>query len=116
MKIRFQADNDVNQTIIKAVLQLEPTIDFQTAAAAKILGLPDGQVLAYAASANRLLISHDRKTMPHHFGRFITHTDSPGLLIVPQKLSVAAVAEELLLVWLASEPSEWLNRIRSMPL
>ena len=116
MKIRFQADNDINEIILKAVWQLEPTIDIHTATEAGIVGLPDDQVLAKAAANNRLLISHDRKTMPRHFGRFITHTDSPGLLIVPQKLPVAFVAEELLLVWLASEPEEWRNRIRSMPL
>lgn len=54
--------------------------------------------------------------MPGHFGQFILSQDSTGLLIVSQKLPVSQVAEELLLIWLTSEPEEWINRIRSLPL
>jgi hypothetical protein len=42
--------------------------------------------------------------------------NSPGLLIVSQKLRIAQVAEDLLLIWLASEPAEWVNRVRALPL
>jgi hypothetical protein len=42
--------------------------------------------------------------------------DSPGILIVSQKLSVAQAAEELFLIWAASETEEWINKIRSLPL
>jgi len=31
MKIRFQADADLNEDIVSGVLRLEPSIDFQTA-------------------------------------------------------------------------------------
>jgi len=41
MKVRFQADADLNQNIVKATLRLEPGIDFQTASAAGLMGLPD---------------------------------------------------------------------------
>lgn len=34
MKIRYQADNDLNQRIVAAVRRLVPEIDFQTAVAA----------------------------------------------------------------------------------
>ena len=54
--------------------------------------------------------------MPTHFGRFILSESSPDLLVVSQKLPVSQVAQELLLIWAASEPAEWVNRIRSLPL
>jgi hypothetical protein len=116
MKIRFQADADLNQIIVKAMLRLEPAIDFQTAYAANRAGLDDPAVLKLAAEQDRILVSHDRKTMPNHFGQFILSENSPGLLIVSQKLPIAQVAEDLLLIWLASEPEEWVNRMRSLPL
>jgi len=53
--------------------------------------------------------------MPH-FGAFIQQRNSPGLLLVSQHLAVADAAEELLLVWIASEAEEWSNRISSLPL
>jgi hypothetical protein len=31
MKVRFQADADLNQIIVKAALRLKPGIDFKTA-------------------------------------------------------------------------------------
>lgn len=116
MKPRFQADADLNQIIVKAVLRLEPSIDFQTAHVADLAGLDDPDVLKLAAQQGRILVSHDQKTMPKHFGQFIVSESSPGVLIVSQKLPVSQVAEDLFLVWLASEPEEWANCIRSLPL
>jgi len=116
MKIRFQADADLNQIIVKATLRLEPSIDFQTAQAACLAGLKDPDVLKLAAQQGRILVSHDRRTMPAHFGRFILSENSPGVIIVSQKLPISQIAEDLLLIWLASEPEEWVNRLRSLPL
>lgn len=116
MRIRFQADADFNQIIVRATLRLEPTIDFQTAPTAGLAGMNDPEVLKLAASQGRILVSHDRKTMPTHFGQFIRAERSPGLLIVSQKLPISQVAQELLLIWVASEPEEWENCIRSLPL
>lgn len=116
MKIRFQADADFNQIIVKATLRLEPSIDFQLAHVAGLASLDDPDVLQLAAEQNRLLVSHDRKTMPNHFGQFILSNRSPGLLVVSQKLPISQVAQELLLIWAASGPEEWVNRIRSLPL
>ena len=39
MKVRFQADADLNQIIVKAILRREPAIDFQTAQASQLSGL-----------------------------------------------------------------------------
>ncbi len=116
MKVSFQADADLNQIIVKATLRREPTIDFQTAHAAKLSGLKDEKVLAMAAKTDRILVTHDRKTIPHSFAEFIMSQTSPGVLIVPQRLHVANVVEDLILIWAATEAEEWMNRIRSLPL
>jgi hypothetical protein len=116
MKIRFQADADLNQIIVRATLRLEPAIDFQTAHEAGLAGLDDPDVLKKVAQEGRILVSHDRKTMPDHFGQFIVTEESPGTLIVSQKMPGAQAAEELFLIWYASESEESVNRIRSLPL
>ena len=54
MKIRFQADNDLDQRIVVATKRLDPTIDFQTAQALKLHGVPDTLVLKKAADAGRI--------------------------------------------------------------
>lgn len=116
MKVRFQADADLKHIIVKAVLRREPSIDFQSAQTANLVGLGDEEVLAIAAREKRVLITHDRKTMPKHFAEFIAQQASSGVIVVPQKLAVGVAADDLILVWSASEADEWINRIQSLPL
>jgi hypothetical protein len=73
-------------------------------------------VLALAAQENRILVTHDRRTMPRHFADFIPHHRSPGVFTIAQTVSVRIAIEELLLVWAASESEEWRNLIVELPL
>ena len=98
MRPRFQADTDLNEEIIAGVLRQEPSIDFQRADDVNLRGLPDPEVLAIAAQENRILVTHDRRTMPEHFAAFIQTQDSPGVFIIAQNVSIRAAIEELLLV------------------
>ena len=116
MKIRFQADADFNEDIVAGVLRRLPEIDFQTANDAKLTRLSDPEVLARAAAEGRILITHDRKTMPTHFGEFIATQTSPGVLIVSQSSEVLRTIEELILIWVASDAEEYVNSIRTLPL
>lgn len=116
MKIKFQADADLNQHIVRAMLRREPTVDFQTATLGNLEGILDPEVLQIAASEGRVLVSHDQTTMPTHFAEFISFQTSPGLIIVPKYLSVSIAVENLLLIWAASEAEEWVNRIRYIPI
>jgi predicted nuclease of predicted toxin-antitoxin system len=116
MKIRFLADADLNHDVVKDVLRREPAIDFRTAVGRELRDRRDREVLALAASEGRILVSHDRKTMPRAFGEFIMATSSPGVFIISQKLDHLVAIESLLLVWVASEAEEWANRICALPL
>lgn len=115
MKIRFQADNDLDQRIVVATKRLDPTIDFQTAHALKLHGVPDTLVLKRTAQAERILVSHDRRTLPGFFREFISTNSSPGLIIVSPKLPVGRAAELLHLLWAASEVEEYVNMIYDLP-
>ena len=116
MPIRFQADYDFNHRIIRAVRTRVPAIDFQTAHRAQLIGLPDEEVLSIAAFEGRILVSHDVTTMPDHFAAFVTQQNSPGVLLIPQSLSINRAVEELLLIWGASEPEEYVNTLTWLPL
>ena len=116
MRLRFQADADLNQTIVLATVRREPGIDFQTATQAGLQSLGDRDVLALAAASGRVLVTHDGRTMPRHFAEYVVTAESPGVLLVPQHLPVADVVEDLILLWFATEASEWTNQIRWLPL
>jgi hypothetical protein len=117
VSIRFLADADLNEFIVTGVLRREPAVDFLTANEAGLVGLPDPKVLAVAAKEQRLLISHDVNTMPYHFAEYLAGGNySPGLLLIPQSVTIASAIEELLLIWAASEVSEWENQLDWLPL
>jgi len=115
MNLRFQADNDLDQRIVTAVKRIEPAVDFQTAPALGLHGVPDPDVLAMAAQQGRVLVSHDRRTLPDHFREFIASQTSPGIIIISQKLSIVRAAELLHLLWAASEAEEYANIIYDLP-
>ena len=116
MKIRFQADADFNEDILKGVLRREPRIDFRTAAAAGLRSLTDLEVLALSAREGRILVSHDRRTMPRAFAEFLRTSKSPGVLILSQRADLLSAIDDLLLIWMASEAGDWTNQLGTVPL
>ena len=84
MRPRFLADANLNHDIVKGVLRREPTIDFRMAADTELRRLSDRKVLVLAASEGRIVVSHDRKTMPHAFAEFVEDGSSPGVIIISQ--------------------------------
>ena len=115
MKLRFQADNDLDQRIVTATKRLDPLIDFQTAPALGLHGVDDPEVLALAAREGRVLVSHDRRTLPGHFRTFTPAQESPGVIIVSRRLPVGRAAELLHLLWAASDAGEYTNIIYDLP-
>lgn len=116
MRPRFQADADLNQKIVLGFRRREPAGDFLDAAQGHVVGVSDPEVLAQTARLGRILVSHDRNTMPRHFARFVEHNSSPGLLIIGQHLEIGLAIEDLLLIWTASEAEDWIGRIGFLPL
>jgi len=116
MKIRFLADVNLSAAIVEGVLRLEASIDFQTHRIAGLDRKADPEVLRIAAESTRLLVTHDRNTMPAHFRRFIRQRNSPGIIVIPQRMRVKVVAEDLLLMWAASDAEEWQNTAVYLPL
>ena len=100
---------------MRGVVRSESRVDFYSAQAARLDGVPDPEVLAFSADAGRILVSHDFQTIPRHFQQFTRDRRSPGVLLVRQDLPVGKAVETLLLIWEASEPDEWINRICLLP-
>src|SRR5689334_20306068 len=114
--IRFLADADLDQGIVSGCRRKEPTIDFLSANDAQLEGVADPDVLRIAAGQDRILVSHDFKTMPHHFGDFLQASGcSPGVFLVKQHSPIGPVIEELVLIWSATDSEEWKNRLVRIP-
>jgi predicted nuclease of predicted toxin-antitoxin system len=107
VKPRFLADADFSR---------RTRIDFLTAHEAGLAGKDDLEVLSIAARERRILVSHDIDTMPQHFWEFIRTERSSGVFLINQNDPIALAVDELVLIWLASDASEWENQLRYLPL
>jgi hypothetical protein len=92
-------------------------IDFKTAQRAELDHLDDEAVLHRAASENRVLVSHDKRTMPLHLKSFLDKGNvSPGILVViPQDAPLRSVVDTLVLIWADDRPEDWANAITIIP-
>lgn len=115
MRPRFLADADLNHKIVVGLRRREPSVDFLGAHDGGTIGEPDSDALSIAAEAGRILVSHDRKTMPSHFTRFRQTRSCPGLIIVSQDLDIGAAIEDLLLIWVATDAAEWVGHLGFIP-
>jgi len=67
MRVRFQADADLDGRILRGLRRATPEIDIRTAADAALTGLADPEVLRIAADSGRILVSQDRRTIAFAF-------------------------------------------------
>lgn len=116
MRVRFQADADLDGRIIRGLRRVTPEIDIRTSGDASLAGLRDPEVLRIAADSGRILVSQDRRTMPAHFVRFTSHAQSPGVILLREAIPISNAIEELTLIWNASDAEEWVDRIVWIPL
>ena len=115
MTVRFQADADLNQIIVVAVQRRYPEIDFRTAASA-CLGSAIPRFWPWPRATDACWSRTTRTRC-----RVISESSSPGctspgMIVVPQYLAVGQVAEELALIWGATSPEEWTDRIAYLPI
>jgi len=70
---------------------------------------PDPEVLQIAAVSGRVLVTRDVQTMPRHFKTFIAVNESPGLILIQSRRSIAEVIDGLLFAWVFWPAEEMRN-------
>jgi hypothetical protein len=118
MKVRFLLDENLSPRLKVALLRLNPTVDVVRVGDpdAPPLGTRDPDVLRYLETSQRLLVTSNRTSMPDHIG---AHWAVGGhlweLLWIRPGTPVGRLAQDLLLVWEASEAEEWIDQLDWIP-
>lgn len=119
MKVRFLLDENLSKQIKAAVLRLNPTVDILCVGeqGAPPFGTLDPDILRYLESAQRLLVTDNRKSMPRHLeSHWADGRQIWGLFWVRPGTSLGRLAQELMLVWETTEAEEWVERVGWIPL
>jgi hypothetical protein len=80
-------------------------------------GTPDGDLLVWIAEQECLLVTNNRATMPAHFAAHLAQGGHvPGIIQLPKRMDIAAILDDLLLIWGAGEDNEFQDRMVYLPL
>src|SRR5262249_8806489 len=89
LTVRFLADEDLEAGIVEALRSREPAIDVLDVKSSDLRGTKDPALLELAFQQNRIVITHDRRTMTRHLQeRLAAGKTNPPLFIVPQRGSI----------------------------
>ncbi len=74
-------------------------------------------LLAWAADHDRLLLTHDLRTMKDFaYDRVAAGLPMPGVLLLRDRLPIGRAIEEVLIVVLCSQENEYRDRVVFLPL
>ena len=111
------SDADFNEKILVGLIRSWPALDVQRLRDLGMGRAIDPEVLAWAADADRIVLSHDKNTMPGHANRRLKSGLSfPGLVIVPQILGIGAAIADLEILVRAGVQADFENQIVRLPL
>jgi hypothetical protein len=80
-------------------------------------GSPDLELLRWAARENRILITHDKKTMSRWVKHCLKRREKiAGVIIVPKRMAVGRVISDLELMLECFSPAELTGQIKYLPL
>lgn len=115
--LRLLADENFNGDIIRGLLLRQPDLDLVRVQDVDLAGAEDPDVLAWAAENNRILLTHDRATMPDYaYERVIAGEAMAGVFILDDRFPIGHAIEEILLLEECSEHAEWSTRAVYLPL
>lgn len=114
---RLLSDENFNGDILRGILLRQPLLDVVRTQDVDLEGADDPDVLAWAAEHRRILLTHDRATMPDFaYQRILTNEFMSGVLVVNDRLSMRQAIEEILLLMSCSEQEEWNGVVLYLPL
>ena len=114
---RFLADENFNNQIVRGALRQSPETDIVRVQDVTLSGADDPTVLAWAAQAGRIVLTHDVATMTTFaYQRIQAGLSMPGLFEVNRRVPVGLAIEEIILIAECSLEGEWEGQVRFLPL
>ena len=115
--LRLATDEDFNGRIVRGILRRLPEADLLRIQEVGLSGAADQDVLDFAASEGRLLLTHDAKTMPRYaYERVASGLVVPGVVVCRQDVPIRQVIDDIVLLAECSEEGEWERQVIYLPL
>lgn len=115
--LKLAADENFKQQIVTGLQRRVATVDVVTVREAGHGGALDPEVLAWAAREERVVVTHDTRTIARYaYERVAAGKPMPGVVEVPDLMPIGQAIEELMMVVQLMEPQEIRDRVLRLPL
>lgn len=115
--LRLLADENFNGDIVRALLLRQPDLDIVRVQDASLAGVGDPEILAWAAANDRIILTHDRATLPDcAYERLAAGEKMPGVFVLNDRFPIGEATREILVIIAVSEQPEWSDRVLYLPL
>jgi hypothetical protein len=114
--LRLLSDECFEGKVVRGLRRLRPGLDLVRVQDVGLQSRSDADVLAWAATENPVLLTHDRQTVPGFaYARVRAGESMPGVFVVDDKVPVRAAIDAVLLADGASEQDEWRDQVVFLP-
>lgn len=115
--LRLLSDENFNNDIVRGLLLRRSDLDLARVQDVGLEKADDTTILAWATENNRILLTHDRATIPNFaYARLTSGQPMSGVFVVNDRLPVRQAIDELLLIEACSEQMEWVGLVLYLPL
>ncbi len=115
--LRLLTDENFNGDIFRGLLLCQSDLSIIRVQDTGLDGKPDPTVLAWSAAEGRIVLTHDRATMPDYaYQRVAAGLVMSGVFVVSDRLPVGKAIEQILFINECSGQAEWSGRVIYLPL
>jgi predicted nuclease of predicted toxin-antitoxin system len=115
--LRLLADQNFNEDIISGLLDRRPGLDVIRVRDVGLEAAKDPGLLAWAAQEDRILLTHDHKTVPDFaYNRVRAGRPMPGVFLVENTGAFRDVIEDLLMADEITDSDDWRDKVQRFPL
>ncbi len=114
--LRLVSDADVNGDIIRGLHRARPELDLIRAHDVGLTRRSDPEVLAWAASERRVLMTNDRNTMVGFAYQRVAQSETmPGVIATIKEQSIGGAIQDILLIAECLSEEEMRDRVIFLP-
>lgn len=115
--MKFLADENFEGAIFRGLLHRKPDIDLVRVQDVGLAEADDLTILEWANQEGRIILTHDRRTMPQYaYQRMADGESIAGMIVMKSTISVGQAIKDILLIEAISIPEEWVNMVQDLPL
>jgi predicted nuclease of predicted toxin-antitoxin system len=115
--LKLVSDENFNGDILRGLFRRRPDLDVARVQDIGLAGALDPDILVWAAAESRIVLTHDRVTMPFcAYERVRAGQPMPGVFLVNDQMPLGQAIEELLLAVECLTHEECKDLVRFFPL